>query len=220
MINKDYILRIVEQTAKMVTTVLGLRQQNKPAEALAYLDNQLQQTVGLSSSFINTLTEETLLQVFSPMGNINTNSCLWAASLLKAEGSVYEDIGNTTQSYYRYRKSLYLLIAAILHEPIDRDSELFQSADELIDKLSAYEIPQALKQQIFAYYEHAGRYDKAENTLFELLETTPTAQQVVEQGQSFYARLQQKGAEDLQAGNFSLAEVAEGLEQLQAYPHA
>lgn len=220
MIDKDYLLRIAAEYGRIIAIVLGLRQQNKHAEALAYLDNLLQQTTGLSSDFINSLTEEALLRIFSPLGTLNTQTCLWAASLLKAEGTVYEDLGNTTQSYYRYRKSLYLLISAILIEPMEDESQFYTSVDELLEKLSEYELPDMLKEKLFAYYEHIGKYDKAEDTLFELLATAPARLQLREKGQDFYNRLLKKPDEELQAGNFSLEEAQEGLEQVQAYPNA
>ena len=86
MINKDYILRLAEQIGRSLAIILGLRKYNQQEEALIYIDSVLLKTTGMTSRFINSLSEEMLLQIFSPMGILNVESCLWTATLLKAEG--------------------------------------------------------------------------------------------------------------------------------------
>ena len=55
---------------------------------------------------------------------------------------------------------------------------------------------------------------KAEDILFELLETHPADQEIRAQGIAFYKRLLAKSDADLQAGDFSRSEVHEGIAQL------
>lgn len=215
MLNRDYLLRIFEQFGRELAIIIGLRKRNKYEEALIYIDNLFLQMTGLTSSFINGLSEEMLIKTFSPLGRLNTQACLWTASLLKAEGEVYEDLGNANESYYRFHKALFLLLEVILHEPVDDDSELFQAVDDLQQKLADYELPLPIKEKLFAYYEHIGRYATAEDLLFELLEMSPPDTHIFVLGRDFYARLQQKSEADLVAGDFSHEEVEEGLAHLQ-----
>jgi hypothetical protein len=145
-------------------------------------------------------------------------ACLWAATLLKAEGEIYEDMGNAKESYYRYLKSLHLLLEVLLHEYIDSDSDFYMAAKDLLKKLEDYELPGSTKEKVFAYYEHIGQYAKAEDTLFEMLEDDGADNALVERGQAFYTRLLTKSSSDLMAGNFSREEVQEGLAQLRELP--
>jgi hypothetical protein len=214
MINKDYILRLAEQFGRTVAILLGLRKYNRYEEALITIDDLFLKYLGLTSRLINSLSEEMLLQTFSPMGTLNTHACLWAAVLLKAEGDVYEDQENHTESYYRYLKALYLLLAALLHDPTVADIDLSINVDELLRQLDDYELLQPVKQQLFAYYEHIGYYAKAEDTLFDLLEINRHDPGLIEHGEAFYQRLLLKSNADLAAGNFSREEVEEGIEQL------
>jgi tetratricopeptide (TPR) repeat protein len=215
MLNKDYILRIFEQFGRELAIIVGLRKRNKFEDALIYIDNLFLQMTGLTSSFINGLSEEMLIKTFSPLGQLNAHACLWTASLLKAEGEVYEDLGNANESYYRFHKALFLLLEVILHEPIDDDSELFQAVDDLQQKLADYELPVPIREKLFAYYEHLGKYATAEDLLFELLEMSPPDPHALDLGRDFYVRLQKKSEADLVAGSFSHEEVAEGLAHLQ-----
>lgn len=215
MLNRDYILRIVEQFARELAIIVGLRKRNKYQDALIYIDNLFLQMTGLTSSFINGLSEEMLIKTFSPLGQLNAHTCLWTASLLKAEGEVYEDLGNANESYYRFHKALFLLLEVILHEPFDDDSELFQVVDDLQQKLADYELPVPIREKLFAYYEHISRYATAEDLLFELFELSPPDAHAIVLGLDFYTRLQQKSEADLVAGNFSHEEVEEGLAHLQ-----
>lgn len=214
MINKDYILRLAEQFGRTLAILLRLREYNKHEEALIAIDDLFLKYLGLTSRLINSLSEEMLLQTFSPVGTLNIHSCLWAAVLLKAEGDIYEDQENHTESYYRYLKALYLLLASLLHDPTVADADLSISVDELLTELEDYELPQSIKQQLFAYYEHMGHYAQAEDTLFDLLETNRHDAALIEHGKAFYQRLLLKSNPDLTAGNLSREEVEEGIEQL------
>ncbi len=214
MINKDYILRMAEKIGRSLAIILGLRKYNQHEEALIYIDDTLLRTVGLTSRFINSISDEMLVTTISPLGVLNIDACLWIAALLKAEGDIYEeDLDKSNESYYRYQKSLYLFLTAILDEHIPSDADLYKDIEQLLQKLDDYELPLPLKSKLFAYYELSGQYAKAEDTLFDLLETGNN-REIVESGRAFYTRLLAKSDADLQAGNLGREEVDEGLEQL------
>ncbi|GCF07855.1 DUF6483 family protein [Dictyobacter arantiisoli] len=216
MINKDYILRLAEQIGYELSIVIGLRKRNQNEDTLIAIDNLLLKFTGMTSRFINSLSDEMLLQALSPIGKLNAEACLWIASLLKEEGETYDNLGNSNDSYYRYVKSLYLLLELLHQEHVAFDSPLYGDAKVLIDKLSAYELPSYVQKKLFRYYEQLGMYAQAENILFDYLEHYPEPQ-MLESGHAFYQRLQAKNRADLENGDFSLQEVQEGLAQLQRF---
>ena len=215
MVNKDYILRIAERVGRALAVILGLRQANKHEDALIYIDDLLLSTVGLTSSFINSVSEETLLRALAPFGTLNIDKCLWVATLLKAEGDVYHDMGNTTESYYRYLKALNLFLEVQLSEKATSSSTFYGDTEALLKQLEEYELPTRTKSKLFPYYELVGKYAKAEDTLFELLGANDAPQDIKQQGLIFYQRLQRRSDADLAAGNLSREEIAEGMAQLQ-----
>ncbi len=212
MINKDYILRMAEKFGRAMAVILHLREYNKHEEALIYTDDLLLQATGLTSRFINSVSDEMLIQAISPLGILNVDKCLWIAILLKAEGEIYEELENANESYYRYLKSLHLYLLALPHEPSIQDSSIFNDIQELLNKLEDYELPLLMKEKLFPYYEHVGAYDKAEDVLFEVVEVDKT---FLERGRAFYARLRTKDDATLRLGNLSKNEVEEGLAQLE-----
>lgn len=194
--------------------VLGLCKREKYQEALIYIDDLLLRISGLTSRSINLLPEEMLVKALSPLGNLHVEACLWIAIMLKAEGQIYEDQGNSKESYYRYLKSLYLFLTALRHEPIEDHRQFSPEITELLAKLAEYELPANLKNLLFWYYEYSGEYAQAEDMLFELLKLYPADQEIQAQGLAFYERLLAKSDADLQAGQFSRAEVHKGMAQI------
>jgi hypothetical protein len=214
LINKDFILRLAERMGRELAIILGLCKREKYQEALIYIDDLLLRMSGLTSRSINLLPEEMLLKTLSPLGNLHVEVCLWIAIMLKAEGQIYEDQGNTNESYYRYLKSLYLFLTALRYEPIEDHAQFSTEITELLAKLAEYELPVNLKNLLFRHYEYTGEYAQAEDILFELLELYPTDQEIRAQGLAFYERLLAKSDADLQAGHFSRSEVYEGMAQI------
>ncbi len=219
MVNKDYILRMAEKFGRALAIILHLREYNKHEEALIYADDTLLQMTGLTSSFINSVSDEMLIQAISPLGMLNVDKCLWIAVLLKAEGEIYQEIGNSNESYYRFLKSLGLYLLALSHEATIQDTTLYNDIEELLNKLEDYELPLSMKEKLFPYYEQIGKYDKAEDVLFELIEADTANTAFFERGQAFYKRLRAKNDADLLLGNLSRDEVEEGLAQLEARRH-
>ncbi len=219
MINKDYILRMAEKFGRAMAIILRLREYNKHEEALIYTDDVLLQMTGLTSNFINSVSDEMLIQAISPLGVLNVDKCLWIAVLLKAEGEIYQEMGKDNESYYRYLKSLVLYLLALSHETTMRDTTLYNDIEELLNRLEDYELPLSMKEKLFPYFEQIGRYDKAEDILFEVVEADAANKAIFERGLSFYNRLRTKNDADLLLGNFSRQEVEEGLAQLEAQIH-
>lgn len=219
MVNRDYILRLAEQIGRELAIVLHLRKRNQYEDALITIDDLLFHKVGLTSSFINSLSEEMLVRALSPLGKLNVEACLWIASLLKAEGEIYDSKQDSNASYYRSMKALYLFIEALKQEHFPEDSAFYLDIKELIGNLAVYELPATIQLQLFYYYECIGLYAQAENMLFDQLETASPPRSLIEQGHAFYERLLKKSDFDLGAGDLSREEIYEGLAQLQNMEH-
>jgi tetratricopeptide (TPR) repeat protein len=214
-INRDYILRLIEQFSRVLARVLLLRQDYQYEEALILIDELFRQTLGLSSEFLLAAPEEMLLALVKRIDLLDVGKCLWIALLLKLEGDVYQDLERYEESFPRYLRSLRLFLEAVLLEENPRQSDFFAEIEELLTLLSRHELPASLLTRIMLYYEKTGRYAQAEDALFEALEAPDSSDEVFGQGVAFYARLQGKSNAELRAGNFSPEEIQEGLADLQ-----
>ena len=217
MINKDYILRMAERFGRALAIILHLRQSNKHEEALIYIDDIFLQTTGFSASFVNSASEEMLLQMISPLGVLNVQKCVWIALLLKEEGDIYVEMGNEDESYYRYLKSLHFFLAAAKQGDEVRDIDIDSAIAYTLGALENYEVPQQTKLALFSYFAARGHYSQAEDMLFDVIESgeKPTDARIVEQGRAFYQELRGKSEEDVAAGGLSKQEVEEGLKRLE-----
>jgi tetratricopeptide (TPR) repeat protein len=218
MMQKDYILRMIQQLSRVLIHVLHLREVKDYDGALTYIDDVFKQALGFSSDLINSVPDETLLAMLTSFDVLDIEKCFLVANLLKAEGDIYVDQGDFDTSYYRYLRSLYLFFAILFSDNSINDPDIFVEIEGLLDKLEDYDLPVEIKSQLFQYYERTGRYSRAEDVLFELLEEGDKENEpesnLVEQGIAFYERLLRKKDTELVAGNFSWEEVREGLAQL------
>jgi hypothetical protein len=230
---------MAERLGREIAILLGLRDRNQIEEGIIAIDELLVRSTGLTSRFINSLPEDTLIKALSPLGALNTEALIWVAALLKTEGILYERLvqqdrstststpessngstqGKEAAYYYRYVKSLYLFLEALQHEPALMETQYMEDIKELLLRLETYELPANLTPKIMRYYEHIGSYAKVEDILTEHLETYPNDTQILGASYEFYERLQRKNTGDLETGNFSRAEIQEGIDHLEAVKH-
>jgi len=216
MMNKDYILRMFERFGRALAIILQLRKSNKQEEALIYIDDLFLQTTGFTSSFVNSASEEMLLQMISPLGILNVQKCVWIALLLKEEGEIYVEMGNEDESYYRFLKSLYFFLEAAKHGDEARDIDVPSAIEYALSALEAFELPQKIKIKLLNYYDAAGQYARARDMFDGVVseEGGSIEPEFIEQGRAFFARLRDRSDESLRAGGLSRVEVEEGLEKL------
>ena len=218
MMQKDYILRMIQQLSRVLIQILHLREIKDYEGALTYIDDVFKQALGFSSDLINSVPDETLLAMLTSFDVLDIEKCFLVANLLKAEGDIYVDQEDFDTSYYRYSRSLYLFLAILSSDSGINDPDIFLEVEGLLDKLEDYELPAEIKIQLFQYFEKTGRYSRAEDVLFELLEADDQENEpensLVDQGIAFYERLLRKKDTELAAGNFSWEEAREGLAQL------
>ena len=67
---------------------------------------------------------------------------------------------------------------------------------------------------LFRYFDHAHQYARAEDLLFEMLETSDSNEDTLAYGTTFYQHLLKKSDVALRADNFSKEKALEGLAQL------
>jgi hypothetical protein len=217
MMNKDYILRIAERFGRALAIILQLRKSNKFEEALIYIDDIFLQTTGFTASFVNSASEEMLLQLISPLDILNVQKCAWIALLLKEEGDIYVEMGNEDESYFRYLKSLHFFLEVAKYEDEARDIDIASAIDYDLQALEAFDLPQETYTRLFSFFVTAGQYSRARDMLNEAVKESerPVDSGIIEQGKAFYERLRGRSDEDLRMSGFTRREVEEALEKLE-----
>ncbi len=214
MTQRDYILRLAEEIGRALAQILYHKQIKDFSGALSFIDEQYKQTLGMGAGFIHSVPEETLLAMLTSLGTLNTEKCWLLATLLKAEGEIYEEQGNDDESYYCYLKSLNLFLEVLLLDGNISDVDYVPELEGLLYKLHDYELPTTTELKLLQYYENTGKFAKAQDILFEMLNTDAPEKAVIQRGIAFYTHLRKKSDIVLSAGNFSRVEAEEGLARL------
>ncbi|HVB72870.1 MAG TPA: DUF6483 family protein [Ktedonobacteraceae bacterium] len=214
MSQSDYILRLTEQMGRALAQILWNKERQDYQGALSFIDEQYKLMLGMGAGFIHSAPEETLLAMLTSLGTLNTEKCWLLATLLKAEGEIYEAQENENDSYYSYLKAINLYLEVLsVDNSFDRIDQVAE-IEGLIHKLNDYDLPPHTQEMLFRYYERTGRFARAEDVLFEMLEAGPVDNEMIGNGIAFYRRLQQKSDAVLLGANFSREKVEVGLGKL------
>ena len=158
MTQKDYILRIAENVGRALAQIIYDKEIHDYQGALSLIDELCKQTVGAGSGFIHAISEETLLAMLTLLGILNVEKALLIATLLQAEGDIYEDQGNPDAAYESYLKALNLFLEIVLRDDHLHDLRLSPQVEDILGKLEAYELPLDTRRLLFQYYEQRREY--------------------------------------------------------------
>ena len=217
MINRDYILRMIEQLSRFLAKALLMKEGKEYLEAVTEVKKAGKMFLGLSPEAMDALSDKDLIQLWRVAQDLDAEKCALAAQIFKAEGEVYEDQGDNEKAVTSYLKSLSLLTETInfLKEKIP--SELIATVDFLAEHLDFTSLPFSLQQKAFTTYATIGRFAKAEDLLFEMVKEDAS---FAGEGRRFYEQLLKRSDEDLEKGNLPRAEVLESLAQLNKHGRA
>ena len=215
---QDFLMRLLEQLQGVLPYILDLTKTGDYAEAHAVVDQAVREVAGVSTSGLVRLSDQEILD-----GLRRDQTLAWdekayfIAVLLKEDAAVYEKQEDETCSFRRNLKALHLFIWLFLES--EDGEEHTAVIHELLDKLDDYILPAQSYALMLRYYEAAGDFAQAENTLFEWQENEaemfdPDAPSSAEAGAAFYERILQKSDEELEAGNLPRAEAEAGLADL------
>jgi hypothetical protein len=214
MVRKDYLLRVIEQFAAFLEKILFLKKAGDYTGAEAQVDATVRVLLGMEPEALDSMSVEDILK--DPVGGkkFDVDICLVIAELYnqKADLAAKNLSGPTRFGYLE--KSFRLYSEAIRHgasREIYRDRML-----AIADALRHAETANALKLELMWFYELCGLYAKAEDTLFELVDSARPGMRNV--GMEFYRRLMDKEDVLLAIGNLPREEVVEGYTRFSEMP--
>lgn len=213
MIRQDYLMRMIQQLSGVLARVAELRAGGKPDEALDEIGDAYGRFAGLNPSLVHVLGDEDLVALLRARGGLDPQRTYALAELLREEAEIYAEGGRLDEALPRDRKALRLYLE-VLPELEDAPSPPdLAGLDAVVARLAACDIPRAAQPLLLRHYEVAGRYDQAEDLLFDLLDADD-APETAELARAFYARLLALPDAALRAGNLPREEVEEGLARL------
>jgi len=211
MIERDYILRMFQLLRKGLARILFLKESGKTEEAALEIDDTSRALLGLTMEMVERMNLTELKRILGSDSALVQSKLYVCGILLKERAGLLEVAGETEVSLSLYMRSLRLLLEEV---PLVEDFDIEKrtaAINATILKLDEYELPLELSKQLMAYYEKSGRYDKAEDLIFDIMEEDVSFSH---EAFSFYHRLLNKTDTDLQSGNLPREEVEDGMVQL------
>jgi hypothetical protein len=205
-------MRMIHQLAQVVAKVLKLSQVKQHDAALEEIQTSSRQLLGMDLRLLTTLSDAEFIRLLSLGDRFDVEKCVVAAELLRLTGEVKNHQGDEEGEYRSYTTSLSLFLELLFRESETLPDEYFDKIEGLIGTLAPYELPSHLQEKLFRFYRIAGRYDKAEDILFDLVQQNPG---FGVEGIKFYTMLRAKSDEELEHGNLPRHELEAGLAELQ-----
>lgn len=211
MITRDYFLRMIHQLAQVLARVLKLNEVKRYDEALEEIQRSSKQLLGMDVRLLTSLSDKEIVRLMSLGDRFDVEKCVAAAELLRMAAEVNALQGHEATSHHCYVTSLSLFLELLQQETGILPKEYFEKVEGVFQEVSKYELPPLLQHKLFKYYEYVGRFDLAENILFEVVEEEP---EFAREGIRFYERLRAMSDEELEKGNLPRHEVENGIKDL------
>jgi tetratricopeptide (TPR) repeat protein len=224
MFQRDYILRMIEQMAYFIHTVLGLKQAGHYQEAMVTVNHALEGMIGTDVSGSDALAAEEiagrvrfLLSEYTDPEATGRHLVI-IATLFREAGDLLTFQGEAAQADRCRIKALQLYLISAVDEAHASD-EAARSVDPLVALLDSYEFPESTKDRLWRFYERVGQYAKAEDWLFELLEAAPDSASrhaIADEAAGFFDRLASLDDDQLRFASFSRDEIDAGREHVES----
>ena len=212
MIRKDQTSMLVARMAEVLPRIAALSKEQRYKEAIEEINETARSELGLSARFVKGITDGDLQGMFRS-GLITPERAAALAKLLTARADINWAVGEPNNGLVRTVKALTLYLEAFDKLQESALLEYYSDIDKLVANLGDHALPESLRAKLFAYYEAAGKYSKAEDVLFEALEASTDAAWV-EAGRRFYERIAAKSDSQLTAGNLPREELEESRAEL------
>jgi hypothetical protein len=218
MIRQDYILRMIEQLRRVLASITALKEQRRWQEVTGTLDEQFRQLVGASAAEAVGLSDAELMArlLQGESTQFVRDKTRFLIALFKEAGDAAAAQDHKEESRTFYLKGLDLLLGL----GSDAETPDFVPGVEIfLSALADDPLPARTQATLMRHYEQTGAFAKAEDVLFDLLETDPESVAIVNFGIAFYERLRSQSDTALANGNLPRQEVEAGLAELRKRRH-
>ncbi len=215
MIERDYILRMIQMLTTALAKVLFHKDLKQYDEALLEIDLTAERFLGARWKFLCDLSDQQLIELLGSRGQ--QEKMLAAAELLCEGSDILNEQGKVDESVGQGMKAFSLFAELIIEEKNYLTAMSVDKFTMLLKRLEQFDLPLPVQQKRFRYYEAVGEFAKAEDAVFDLIEKDPS---IVQQGIAFYERLLKKSDGELVRGGLPRNEVVEGLAKIKSMEKA
>ena len=214
MVDNDYIMRLIQQFARVIAHIIGLKKSGQQEQAQAEVGRALKVLLGLDDELLEAISDDDLIKMLNAGSSPDIDKCLMLSVLLKNDGDISFAQGLVERGHRRYVTALKCFLEVRKNPGKTSLQKYFAEIEALVDELKKREVPAETLELIFSYYEYQGRFGRCEDVLFELLEKRPDDVKRLIKGVHFYQKLLDLPEDELAGGDLPRSEVIEGLTAL------
>ena len=215
MLQRDYVLRLIEQFAKALGSILTLKKARQFDEAQESLSRAARSLVGMDVETLLALPLDQISSFLSSGGTMDRGRCLVIAEVLFEDGDLSQLRSDPIRAHASRLRALGLLFELFGRERRDEipEADRYLGLMARLDaELNAYEPVPDVEIRRLRYLAREGEYARAEDLLFELIDAGDGA--AVTTGIELYEAWLKRSDAELAGGGLPRAEVEEGLSQL------
>lgn len=214
-IQRDYIMRIIEQLCGVILHVVGLRRSGQEQQAFATIEQEAERVLGIDIAVLRTLSQSDAVETMrtARLTRPDASDAEWwiTLAIFLEEATLLQQQDEPKAA----QQTEQLAALALDHVPLDETST--ETLAQLIATYDATEpLPASIRTVLWLHHERLGAYDQAEDWLFDLLESESLTANLLHRAAAFYHRLEAHSDEDLVHGGLPRSEVQEGLEHVLA----
>jgi tetratricopeptide (TPR) repeat protein len=215
-IREDYVLAWIRRYVQWLVEIVGLVRAQDYEAALRRIDILLRTLLDLGPDAVASLTEGQILArlTLGDPPSLVQERCAVIAAALRQLGIVAAAQQRPDTARDCFLKALHLALGLRLQGGPTPLEEYVPAVDDLLEHLKPFGLPSRTWAALMLYHEQHGRYDKAEDALFALLEAAPADADAHAIGLGFYTRISALSDERLAAGGLPRDEVLSGLAEI------
>lgn len=211
MIERDYIMRMIQMLVQVVARILFLKHGEQYPEALNEIQKASKQILGIELEVLRRLSDNQMIDLLSLDASLGIPKCYAAGMLLKEEAEILAATKSPADSIDSFAKALSLLTESGIRHRGPFDFSHGEAIDFVAKKLQGRDVPIHTLKKLFCYYELVHHYAKAAGVLFEVIKKEPS---FTAEGARFYESLAEKTDKELIDGNISRLEIDAGLRKM------
>jgi hypothetical protein len=219
MIQRDYILRMIEEFRRVVEVIMAYRSEGRWQEVVGTVDEQFQRLIGVPAQQAIHLSETDLTArlMRGEATQVVRDKMLFLIRLFKEAGDAAVAQDRMDEGHNLLLRGLELRVGTYWGEEPSEHADFAPPVEAFTGALAGTTIPPRSQAMLMHHYERTGAFGKAEDALYALLEAAPDNHEVVDWGITFYERLQGRSSDSaLEAGNLPRSELEAGLSELKA----
>lgn len=218
---RDYILRMIEQSARMLRQIIFLRKNGQLEQAMELLTQAMKQLSGLNAKLVERLPVDELLVLLSPRGYVDASQSIMAAQLMLEQANVIEAQQSPHAEPLRLKALELLLKAREQNEASVYEEAFRQEIEGAADLVKGQAKSETIVSRLVKFYDDHGMFAKAEDELFHWMDCgLPEAEgriSLLDGAEDMYKHWLELPEEKLLEGRMTALEAKQGLSEIQRY---